>query len=114
MTKQTKLLLGLGAVAIVLYLILRPKGANAQTPITPENRGEGHSISQGLVDEYNKMAEKQVSEGRSQFNEQEMSRAVEINNQLNSLGYAISSQVPATLITLDEYNKMHEDALKLT
>jgi len=104
MNKQTKLLLGVGAIAVALYFILKPKVAKEQTPRTPQT-------PQDLVNEYNKMAEKQVSEGRNQFNEQEMLRAVEINKQLNSLGYAMSSQIPSTLITLDEYNKMHEDAL---
>jgi hypothetical protein len=32
MEKQTKTLLGLGAIAVALYLIFKPKGANAQTP----------------------------------------------------------------------------------
>jgi hypothetical protein len=35
MNKQTKLLLGVGAIAVALYLILRPKSVNAQTPPAP-------------------------------------------------------------------------------
>jgi hypothetical protein len=35
MDKQTKTLLGLGAIAVALYFILRPKGPNAQTPMQP-------------------------------------------------------------------------------
>ena len=34
MDKQTKTLLGLGAIAVALYFILKPKGSNAQTPPT--------------------------------------------------------------------------------
>jgi hypothetical protein len=109
MDKQTKTLLMVGAGALALYLILRPKGGETQVEPQNENRGEGNSIAQDLVDEYNQMASKQVSEGRSQFNQSEGLRAIEINKKLNSLGYAMSSQVPATLITLDEYNKKNED-----
>jgi hypothetical protein len=35
MENKTKTLLGLGAIAVALYLILRPKGANAQDTNTP-------------------------------------------------------------------------------
>jgi len=109
MDKQTKTLLGLGAIAVALYFILRPKGPNTQTPSTQTPSTPQTLKPQELVDEYNKMAKKQVSEGRSQFNKSEQLRAIEINKQLNSLGYAISSQ--GTLITLDEYNKMHESQI---
>lgn len=42
MDKQTKTILGLGAIAVALYLILRPKGAKAQMPmpITDERSKE--------------------------------------------------------------------------
>ena len=34
MDKQTKTILGVGAIAVALYLILRPKGTKAQMPIS--------------------------------------------------------------------------------
>jgi len=51
MDKQTKTLLGLGAIAVALYFILRPKGPNAQTPPTPNSTSTGDitPINEGMT-----------------------------------------------------------------